>query len=165
MTAARPEGWESALGVRADPVTLTGFQLAPQRPDAATRRLVLARDGWRCVCCGVSVIGKPYSLQPRKSMSQGGDNSPSNLITVLGRSGQLCCGRIESRRDPADEAAGFWIGPGEEPRSDPRCIPIALASPGGPRITVWLTPDGHYSTQTPEVRPRPGRPGRPAPGG
>ena len=43
-------------------------------PDRATRELVYERDGWACVCCGQSVIGRPYSLGHRKRRSQGGTN-------------------------------------------------------------------------------------------
>ena len=85
-------------------------------PDRKTRALVLARDGHACVCCGRSIIGQVYSLQHRKRRSQGGGNSPSNLVTVLGDGTTGCHARIDSRIDPEDAAKGYTCqllgGPG-----------------------------------------------------
>ena len=110
-------------------------------PSVKVREMVLERDGYACVCCGVSIAGQPYSLQHRKRRSQGGDNSPSNLVTVLGTGTTLCHERIDSRRDPADEANGYTV----RSWADPEAVPVVLYG----RITVWLTDDGRYSTEPP----------------
>ncbi len=116
-------------------------------PTAKVRRLVLERDGYACVCCGVSVIGQPYSLQHRKRRSQGGGNSPSNLIVVLGTGTTGCHERIDSRRDPHDEAQGYTVRSWQ----DPALIPVMMFStPGGGGVTYWLTGDGQRTTEAPE---------------
>ena len=116
-------------------------------PSPAVRKLVLERDGYACVCCGRSVIGQPYSLQHRKRRSQGGDNSASNLVTVLGTGTTACHERIDSRRDPADEAKGYTCRSWQEPAE----IPVMVFSPGGSGMTVWLSADGRYLTEAPEA--------------
>lgn len=115
-------------------------------PSPAVRNLVLERDGYRCVCCGVSVIGLPYSLQHRKRRSQGGDNSPSNLITVLGTGTTGCHERIDSRRDPEDEAKGYTVRSWD----DPALIPVMIFSEHGSGISAYLLPDGQYAYEPPE---------------
>jgi len=117
-------------------------------PDRKTRLLVLDRDAGACVCCGVSVVGRPYSLQHRKRRSQGGDNSPSNLITVLGMGGELCHGRIDSRTDLLDEEKGYSL----RSCDDPALVPVMLFSPHGSGITVWLSGDGRYLCEEPRGR-------------
>jgi hypothetical protein len=106
-------------------------------PDTATRRLVLQRDGYACVCCGMPFLGKPYSVQHRKQRSQGGTNSPSNLIMVLG----TCTERIRSHRDPRDEESGYSLRTDQ----DPELVPILLYG----RVGVWLAPDGLYRCEPP----------------
>ena len=126
-------------------------QIRPQRrkdtgPSDAVRRLVLERDGYSCVCCGISVIGRPYSLQHRKRRSQGGGNDPTNLVTVLGSGTTFCHERIDSRRDPEDEAKGYTVRSWD----DPALIPVMLFSEHGSGITAWLLPDGSYGYEAPE---------------
>jgi len=110
-------------------------------PTPGVRRLVLERDGYLCVCCGRSVIGQPYSLQARKRRSQGGDNSPSNLITVL----HACGERINSLLDPLDEARGYRLRSWD----DPELVPVSLALSTGSGLMVWLSPDGLLSSEPP----------------
>ena len=113
-------------------------------PDAETRRLVLERDGYACVCCGASVLGRPYSLQHRKRRSQGGGNSPSNLITVT----TGCHARIGSRADPADEAKGYTCRGWQ----DPAGVPVMVFRPGALGAAVWLADDGTCRLEPPEGR-------------
>jgi hypothetical protein len=115
-------------------------------PDARTRKLVMERDGYLCVCCGISVIGRQYSIQHRKRRSQGGDNSMSNLVTVSGSGTTGHHARIDSRRDPADEARGYTLRSWQNPAS----VPVWVASGDGPGRLVWLTADGRYSPEAPE---------------
>ena len=93
-------------------------------PSRKVRLLVLERDGHACVCCGRSVIGQPYSLQHRKRRSQGGTNSPSNLVTVLGTGTTGHHERIDSRIDPEDEAKGYTVRSWD----DPALIPVMVFS-------------------------------------
>ena len=116
---------------------------APFRPDAATQRLVLARDGHACACCGRSIIGQPYRILQRKRRWAGGDYSAPNLITVAGTAVTGCCGRIESRSDPLDEAHGYVVRPGD----DPAKIPVMHASSG----VVWLAADGTCRHEEPRA--------------
>lgn len=117
-------------------------------PSAKVRRLVLERDGWSCVCCGRSIIGQPYSLQHRKRRSQGGDSSPVNLVTVLGTGTTGCHERIDSRREPGDEARGLTVRSWD----DPALVPVVVAAPAG-LIRVWLSADGTYLTRAPGEAP------------
>lgn len=75
------------------------------------RRQALARDGKACQRCGVSIIGKPYSLHHRKPRSQGGEHTLANLVTVCGFGGDtsMCHGEIESQRTQATEDG--WLVP------------------------------------------------------
>lgn len=107
-------------------------------PSAAVRALVLARDGHACVCCSGSIVGKPYSLQHRKRRSQGGDNSPSNLITVLGTGTTGCHERIDSRRDPSDEAKGYTV----RSFGNPALIPVMFFTSNDSGFTAWLDDSG-----------------------
>ena len=114
-------------------------------PSGETRLLVLERDGWACVCCGRSVLGQRYSLQHRKRRSQGGPNSPVNLITVLGDGTAGCHARIDSRSDPHDEAKGYTV----RSHDDPALIPVMIFSEHGDGVTAWLTDDGGFAFEAP----------------
>lgn len=113
-------------------------------PSLAVRELVLARDGFSCVCCGTSVIGRQYSLLRR--VSQGPDR-PENLITVLGWGTEDCCGRICLFRVRADKAKGYRLAAGTDPANEPMVI---FTEDGG--ALVWLTPSGTYCTEPPSPR-------------
>ena len=110
------------------------------------RALTLARDGYACVCCGVSVIGRRYSLGHRRRASQGGKPVPANLITLLGWGGEECHGRIDLYRDPDDAAKGYRV----ESWQDPALIPVMVFSPGGSGMTLFPTADGRWSPEPPE---------------
>lgn len=107
-------------------------------PTASVRQIVLERDGFACVCCGVSVIGRRYSLGHRLRASQGGKAVPSNLLTFLGWGGQGCHGRIDNRDNPVDEMHGYTVRSGQ----DPRLVGVMYREPDGSGITRWLEDDG-----------------------
>jgi hypothetical protein len=162
-TPAKPRQRESTLPQRDTPMARTPLTVVrdigsgtartrprqkPARdtgPDAKTRKLVLERDGYACVCCGWSILGQPYSLQHRKRRSQGGGNSPPNLITVLGTGTTGCHLRIDSRIDPEDEEKGYTVRSWQ----DPADVPVMVFSEHGSGATVWLTADGRYSDEPP----------------
>ncbi|MFI6496832.1 HNH endonuclease [Nonomuraea typhae] len=117
----------------------------------AVRQLVLGRDGYACVCCGRSIIGRQYSLQHRRARKMGGSrlpwiDQPQNLITVLGSATTLCHGRME-KRQRADQDRGYVIS--EWPEIDPARIPLIVVTEFG-EATVWLTPDGGLSSDPPK---------------
>lgn len=107
------------------------------------RRLVLARDGYGCICCDRSVLSRPYAIHMRKPRYLGGVVSPENLITVL----QECGDRISLQCDPADEARGYVLSAWDEPA----IVPVAYTTPAG-QARAWLSPDGRRSfAQRPEA--------------
>jgi hypothetical protein len=114
-------------------------------PTARVRKLVLERDGYACVCCGVSILGRRASLQHRKRRSQGGGNDPANLLTVLGDGTTGCHARIDSRADPRDEANGYTVRSWD----DPALIPVTVVRPGGAGVSVFLTAGGWYAPGSP----------------
>ena len=115
------------------------------RPTALVRRTVLERDGWACVCCGTSIIGRRYSLGHRLRASQGGKAVPSNLLTFLGWGGEECHGRIDLYKDPVDAVNGYRV----ESWQDPALLPVKVFNPNG-LLTVWLAADGTYSLVQPD---------------
>jgi hypothetical protein len=116
-------------------------------PSSETRAMVYARDGCRCVCCGLSIIGRVHSVQHRKRRSQGGTNDLSNLITVLGNGTTGHHARIDSRTDPHDEAKGYTVRSWQDPREVGVMI---FDSPDGSGVTKWLSDDGAYLDEAPE---------------
>lgn len=103
-------------------------------PDAQTRKLVLERDGYACVCCGTPVAGRRYSLAHRKRASQGGKAVPENLIVLLGLGAEQHHGRVDLYKDPADAAKGYRLKSAQDPAS----VPVEYAGQGW----FWLLPDG-----------------------
>ncbi len=114
-------------------------------PSPAVRALCMARDGHACVCCGISVIGRPHSLGHRLRASQQGKPVPSNLLTLLGLGTNPLDpddhhARIDSRRDPSDEAKGYSL----RSYQDPLLVPVTVFSASGSGIPLWLSDDGRY---------------------
>ncbi len=121
-------------------------------PSPKVRALVLAREGMACAACGISVIGRPHSIQHRRARGMGGTadksaNSPSNLVLLCGSATSpggchLAC----EQRDIDMHGRGFWLRSWE----DPAAIWVMLASEHGSGVTVWLAADGTYSVASPE---------------
>jgi hypothetical protein len=142
-----------------------GFHLAPEAkpeatrkapaagdtgPDAKTRHAVYTRDGWACVCCGRSVIGKRRSVGHRKRRSQGGRNVMPNLLTFLGLGSDASNpddhhARIDSRSDPHDEAAGYTV----RSFDDPALVGVLYVSEHGSGVLMYLAEDGSLSPDAP----------------
>lgn len=133
---------------------LAHWHLRPPAPapyiPPAVRRLVLARDGWRCVCCGHPVERGDYSLGHRVRASQGGEAVPQNLVTLQGLGAAGHHGRIDLYKDPAGGAKGYRLPSMTDGKpTDPALFPVMIMSAGGSGATVWLTPDGKYDTRPP----------------
>jgi hypothetical protein len=118
--------------------------------DDLTREFVLRRDGYACVCCGISIIGREYSLQHRDARGMGGSRDPHsgcscNLVTMLGSATTECHGRVESNADPEDEAKGYALRSGQIARFAP--VMVFDASGGG--ATLYPSCDGEWTTAAP----------------
>lgn len=98
--------------------------------DPALRRLVRARSGGTCECCGdpLSLI---FQAHHRKLRSRGGQDSAANLLALCG----LCHRRIHNRVAWASEH-GFIVSAYD----DPATVAVAIG------CDSWslLTPDGRY---------------------
>ena len=114
-------------------------------PDELTRAAVLLRDKAACVCCGISVIGRIWSIQHRKRRSQGGGNCTCSLITVLGDGTRGCHARIDSRIDPEDEEKGYTV------RSwrIPALVSVMVFDNSGGGVSLYPTCDGEWSSALP----------------
>lgn len=151
-TLPRGSGFRTTAATRGGVVV----PMERRRPDdyipRAVRRMVLERDGCCCLCCGISIIGRRYSLGHRLRASQGGKAVASNLITLLGWGGEECHGRIDLYRDPDDaaEMKGYRIRSGAGPEHDPLYVPVAIFSEDRRYLWVWLTDDGRYSDRPPQ---------------
>jgi hypothetical protein len=119
-------------------------------PSKRTRKLVLERDGYCCVCCGKSVIDQVYSLQHRDARGSGGTsdpmaNSPVNLVTMLGDGITGCHGRVELRKDPADGPKGYRLETGQ----DPALTPVWRVNEFGLARWAWPTSKGTWIYEAP----------------
>lgn len=109
-------------------------------PTAETRQLVLERDGYSCVRCGIPISGEPgigWSIQHRIPRGMGGSkdprlNLPSNLILLDGSGTTGCHGDVESNRTAA-RAFGYLVS---RPL-DPAEVPVTVTlRPGNPAVTA-----------------------------
>jgi hypothetical protein len=109
-------------------------------PDAATVALVLARDGDSCARCGhglSGVRGENWSIHHRKLRSQGGNNSPANLVALCGH-GTVGCHGFAHRAPKRARMEGGWI---LRSTDDPAAYPVAHKLHG----LVFLTAAGGWS--------------------
>ena len=104
----------------------------------------------RCECCGIWLGRYGGQVQHIVARGMGGTSSP-----VLGTAANaaLLCGTAQSgdhglaeSRDREMGAKGFWLPQG----TDPRTVPMMLASEHGSGITVWRSEDGRYLLEAPE---------------
>ena len=114
-------------------------------PDAETRAAVYRRDGNQCVCCGTPLAGRPRSVGHRVRRSQGGSNETSNLLTFMGLGMNPFDpddhhARIDSRKQPEDEARGYSLRSFKDPRQEG----VMIMSSSGSGQTLWLSDDGEY---------------------
>jgi len=109
-------------------------------PSPAVRKLVLDRDGFLCVRCGISVAGRPRSIHHRIRRSQCGSNAPENLITLC----PGCHGWVHGNIAEARASGWLLLGTG-----DPAAEGVLYASEHGSGMTLWLTRAGKLSTGDP----------------
>lgn len=114
---------------------------APKRrgtgPSPEIRAVVLARDGYACVRCGAGVTEKPRSIHHRLRRSQGGLNTPDNLITLCGSGTTGCHGWVHANVADSQDA-GWLVRSGH----DPALIAVEYASEHGSGYTARLERDG-----------------------
>ena len=120
-------------------------------PSRSVRALVMTRDGFACVRCGQSTIGRPHSIQHRLSRGSGGTsdprvNSPSNLILLCGSATTLCHGEVTANLDRHDLAAGYRL----ESWQDPERESVLYVSEYGSGQAAWLLPDGGLAFDEPD---------------
>jgi hypothetical protein len=93
----------------------------------AVAQLVVARDGWACVSCGLDISGIErgwdWSIQHRIPRGMGGSrdprlNLPSNLVVLCGSGTTGCHGGAESYREGA-RARGLLLHRIEDPTKVP----------------------------------------------
>ncbi|HEU4540391.1 MAG TPA: hypothetical protein VFR23_04630 [Jiangellaceae bacterium] len=117
-------------------------------PTPAVRDLVLQRDSWRCVCCGLPLNGERgwgWSIHHRRGRDGRPDaHQPQNLISVCGGDNTSGChGLIHGRRSES-EPAGWWLS--RVAGVNPLTVPVLVDH--GSRF-VYLTADGEYSDELP----------------
>jgi len=120
-------------------------------PSPIVRGLVITRWGFRCAACGISVIGRDWSIQHRQARGMGGTsdpavNQPSNLVLLCGSATSPGCHLLCEQRDPDMHGRGFWLYSWE----DPKAVPVMVASERGSGVTAWLDDLGGWSAAPPE---------------
>lgn len=141
----------AAQGITRQSSTLTTSPAKKTRPagtgpDQPTVDGLLLRDEFTRLVGGYALHGKrafDYSVHHRKLRSQGGDNSPSNLIAVCGHGTAGCHGRIHANPKWAKDN-GYIVRRDE----DPWLKPVAHALHG----VVYLNDAGGWTTHRPEVK-------------
>jgi hypothetical protein len=89
-------------------------------PSPALRLQVLQRDDYTCSRCGLTVDGKPYSLQHRLPRGRGGTNTLANLVTLCGDATHpdYCHSHVEQFRARATRE-GWLVPTGIDPATWP----------------------------------------------
>jgi hypothetical protein len=113
-------------------------------PSPKVRALVLDRDGFLCVRCGISAMDRPRSIHHRVRRGQGGRHVPENLITLCGDGLAGCHGWVH--RNIAESRASGWLLLGTD---NPLTEGVMYASEHGSGVTLWLTPGGGHGTDGP----------------
>lgn len=156
-------GWTLTRRSGIRPVSAESTQAAPRRPRTETgfshavKLQVRTRaghgdpDAAMCECCGVGLGRHGGQVQHLVARGMGGTSNP---VLSTAANAALLCGTAQSgdhglaeSRDREMGAKGFWLPQG----TDPRLVPMVLASEHGSGITVWRSVDGRYLFESPEV--------------
>jgi 5-methylcytosine-specific restriction protein A len=110
----------------------------------AVAQLVVQRDGWACVSCGLDISGlergRDWSIHHRIPRGMGGSRDPrlslpSNLVVLCGSGVTGCHGGTESYREGA-RARGLLLWRSEEPTEVP--VEICTQRPAmGQPFETW----------------------------
>lgn len=90
-------------------------------PSRKVRAVIWKRAGGACESCGVSVAGRPYSIQHIIARGMGGTSDPDanalfNLVLLCGTATTPgSCHALAESRDPGMRARGFWAYSWENP--------------------------------------------------
>ena len=112
-------------------------------PSDKVRAAVEARDGNRCVKCGMPVDRSDDSLHHRWPRGRGGSNAIENLILLCGTGTTRHHGWVEKNR-----TVSYRLGYLVETGIDPATKPVAVAGKGWMYATAdgrWITPE-EYGT-------------------
>lgn len=101
----------------------------------------------RCEADGVFLGLRAGDYQHIVARGMGGSRNP--LLGTAANCALLCrhCHDLCEARDREMGARGFWLPQG----TDPRTVPMMLASEHGSGISVWRSADGRYLFQAPAV--------------
>ena len=124
---------------------------------AATKLLVRKRAGnglaedAMCEACGIG-LGRRWG-QVHHIVNRGMGGSRDEVINSAANAALLCgtpvrgCHGLATALDEEMGARGFWLPQG----TDPRTVPMMLASEHGSGISVWRSADGSYLFEAPAV--------------
>ena len=100
-----------------------------------------------CEACGLWLGRRHGECQHLVARGMGGTSNP--LLSTTANAALLCrqCHCIAESRDREMGERGFWLPQG----TDPRTVPMMLASEHGSGITVWRSADGRYLFEAPGV--------------
>jgi hypothetical protein len=151
---SRPGPWKPALPVLPEnaPRRETGFSRSVK---LKVRTRAGSGDAAAALCeaCGLWLGRRHGECQHIVARGMGGTSNP--LLSTAANAALLCrsCHQTAESRDREMGARGFWLPQG----TDPRMVPMMLASEHGSGVLVWraedgLGPDGTgYLLQAPEV--------------
>jgi hypothetical protein len=128
---------------RGKPLSRTSRKRKPARdtgPSPKVRAVVLDRDGFLCVRCGISVADRSRNIHHRVRRGQRGRHVPENLITLCDGPAS-CHGWVH--RNIAESRASGWLLLGTD---NPALEGVLYASEHGSGVTLWLTPGGGLGT-------------------
>ena len=125
--------------------TGTGFS-RPVKLQVRTRAGNGNPDMALCEACGLWLGRRHGECQHLVARGMGGTSNP--LLSTTANAALLCrdCHRIAESRDREMGARGFWLPQG----TDPRTVPMMLASEHGSGLLVWRSEDGRYLTEAPQ---------------
>lgn len=104
-------------------------------------------DQARCEATGVWLGRHGGEVQHRDARGMGGTSDPvtNSIVNAVLLSTEAH--RLAESRDKGMNDEGFWLRNGQ----DPALTPILLRSQHGSGVTVWLSEDGGYLFEAPEV--------------